>query len=263
MGAAILRVSKMQEKWFAKLSAALDSNSRKSDANRPESWSSRLSLWAQKYSMFVLPFITVIREGLEAVVFVGGVSFATPASAVPLPTIMGLIAGFFVGWVIYKGGNTLHLQIFLIISTCLLYLVAAGLLSKAAWNFDMYQYARLVGGDVAEAGAGPGSYNIHKSVWHVNCCSPSYNVKSGWMIFYAIFGWQNSATYSSVIVYNIYWIVVSAWFLWQLYCEKRQQKQSATGSDTALSQTAESTETPSGVIGGHDAKEHSEVIVPV
>lgn len=28
-----------------------------------------------------------------------------------------------------------------------------------------------------------------------------------------VFGWQNSATYSSVITYNIYWIVVSAWFL--------------------------------------------------
>lgn len=47
------------------------------------------------------------------------------------------------------------------------------------------QYAKAVGGDVAEVGSGPGSYNIHKSVWHVNCCSPSYNVGSGWGIFNA------------------------------------------------------------------------------
>ena len=47
------------------------------------------------------------------------------------------------------------------------------------------QYAKAVGGDVAEVGAGPGSYNIHKSVWHVNCCSPTYNIDSGWGIFNA------------------------------------------------------------------------------
>ena len=36
---------------------------------------------------------------------------------------------------------------------------------------------------MAETGAGPGSYNIHKSVWHVNCCSPGLNGGAGWGVF--------------------------------------------------------------------------------
>jgi len=36
----------------------------------------------------------------------------------------------------YRGGNAASLQTFLIISTCFLYLVAAGLLSKSVWLFE-------------------------------------------------------------------------------------------------------------------------------
>ena len=47
---------------------------------------------------------------------------------------------------------------------------------------------------------------------------------------FIVFGWQNSATYSSVIVYNVYWIVVIAWFLSQLYLEKRQRRLDASSA---------------------------------
>jgi len=96
-------------------------------------------MWSKKYAMFLLPFITVVREGLECVLFVGGVSFASPATSFPLPVVTGLLGGSIIGWLIYKGGNTVRLQWLLIASTCVLYLVAAGLLSKAAWSFDTYQ----------------------------------------------------------------------------------------------------------------------------
>ena len=38
--------------------------------------------------------------------------------------------------------------------------------------------------------------------------NPELNGGGGWGIFNAILGWQNSATYGSVISYNIYWIAV-------------------------------------------------------
>lgn len=120
---------------MAKLSIALDSSAQ----TTKETGTSRISTWSKKYAMFLLPFITVLREGLECVIFVGGVSFAAPATAFPLPVVTGLLGGSAIGWLIYKGGNTVRLQWFLIASTCVLYLVAAGLLSRAAWSFDMYQ----------------------------------------------------------------------------------------------------------------------------
>lgn len=32
----------------------------------------------------------------------------------------------------------------------------------------MQQWNKIIGGDAAETGVGPGSYDIRKSVWHVN-----------------------------------------------------------------------------------------------
>lgn len=119
-----------------------------------------------------------------------------------------------------RGGNFASIQIFLIASTCFLYLVAAGLFSRSVWNFEMHKWSKIIGGDAAETGSGAGSYDIRKSVWHVNCCNPEIGGGGGWGIFNALFGWQNSATYGSVISYNVYWIAVIATFLAMGYNEK-------------------------------------------
>lgn len=62
MGAALLRISKLQDKWKVKIARALESK----DAS-PIPVRGRVKKWAEKYAMFILPFITVLREGIEAV----------------------------------------------------------------------------------------------------------------------------------------------------------------------------------------------------
>ncbi|KAI1093352.1 iron permease FTR1 [Rostrohypoxylon terebratum] len=215
VGAALLRVGKMQEKWRVKLAKAVEAPVL-TGGNR-NGWFKR---FAEKYAMFVLPFITVLREGIEAIVFVAGVSFSAPATAVPLPVVVGLIAGIIVGYILYKGGAGAKLQYFLIASTCLLYLVGAGLFSRSVWYLENQKWNNVIGGDAAELGDGAGSYDIDKSVWHVNCCSPELNGgEGGWGIFNAILGWTNSATYGSVISYNVYWIAVMIAFVTMRYKE--------------------------------------------
>ena len=157
----------------------------------------------------------------------------------------------------------------------MLYLVAAGLFSKAVWLFEeqkvrlselstismlnVFKWNQQIGGDADETGDGPGSYNINHSVWHVNvscphcclplsltlfqCCSPELNGGGGWGIFNALLGWQNSATYGSVISYNLYWIVVVAGFLTLRYIEKNEK--SSAGATT----TAEATSNSDNAIG--------------
>ena len=88
------------------------------------------------------------------------------------------------------------------------------------WAFEQHAWNRVVGGDAAEVGSGPGSYDIHKSVWHVNCCNAEINGGGGWGIFNAILGWENSATYGSVLSYNLYWLAVIAAFASMRYYEK-------------------------------------------
>ena len=51
------------------------------------------------------------------------------------------------------------------------------------------------------------------------CCNPKLD--GGWGVFNSLFGWQNSATYGSVISYNVYWIVVMVIFMAMRLREKR------------------------------------------
>lgn len=213
MGIAMLRINKMKEKWRIKLADAL----LRDTTNSKDRF--KIGHLTKKYCMFVLPFITCLREGLEAVVFVGGVGLKTPATAFPLPVICGLIAGIFVGWLLYYFGSTSSLQVFLVASTCVLYLISAGLFSRGIWGFEMYQYSKLSGGDAAEKGSGAGSYDVSKSVWHVNCCNPEKD--HGWDVFNSLLGWENSATYGSVISYNLYWLAMIATLMLMLYDEQR------------------------------------------
>ncbi|CAK7894567.1 plasma membrane iron permease [[Candida] anglica] len=212
MGIAMLRVNKMKEKWRVKLAKALIQDTE----NKKDRF--KFGHLAKKYCMFILPFITCLREGLEAVVFVGGVGLSTPATSFPIPVITGLLAGGAVGGLLYLGGTTTSLQIFLIISTCILYLISAGLFSRSVWFFEMYRLTKKAGGDIAEGGSGPGSYDITNSVWHVNCCNPETD--NGWDVFNALLGWQNSATYGSVLSYNLYWVAVIVTLFLMLYEEK-------------------------------------------
>lgn len=53
----------------------------------------------------------------------------------------------------------------------------------------------------------------------MQCCSPVTNGGSGWGVFNAILGWTNSATYGSVISYNLYWIAVMLGFISMRYQE--------------------------------------------
>jgi high-affinity iron transporter len=90
--------------------------------------------------------------------------------------------------------------------------VAAGLLSRGVWSLENNTWNHPIGSDASETGSGPGSYGIRQSVWHVNCCSPSLNGGGGWGILNTI-GWTNSATYGSVISYNLYWLAIILWFV--------------------------------------------------
>jgi high-affinity iron transporter len=56
---------------------------------------------------------------------------------------------------------------------------------------------------------------------HQQYGSPYIKGGGGWGILNGILGWQNSATYGSVISYNVYWISIIVLFLSMRYNEVR------------------------------------------
>lgn len=66
MSLAMLKSQELQEKWRGKLGDAMqNANEKRSVRNL-----------SAKYALLILPMITVLREGLEAMIFVGGVSIS-------------------------------------------------------------------------------------------------------------------------------------------------------------------------------------------
>lgn len=68
---------------------------------------------------------------------------------------------------IYYSGSRVALHFFLIISTCILLLIGAGLFSSACGSYQMYVFTQGVGSDVSELGDGAGSFRVQGNVWHL------------------------------------------------------------------------------------------------
>ncbi|KAG8958710.1 high-affinity iron permease [Tulasnella sp. 419] len=152
MALTMLRVDKAKSKWRVKLQKAFleEQNSGAPTSrfaqynifrrHKNEDLTSRGSRW----TLFLLPFFTVLREGLEAVVFIGGVSLGQEATSIPLAAIVGLLCGFIIGYIIYASSSRTALHIFLIISTNFLLLIGAGLFSKSVGNFERHQFNKII-----------------------------------------------------------------------------------------------------------------------
>ncbi|KAF9435747.1 high-affinity iron permease [Entomortierella beljakovae] len=196
MSFAMLKSQDMQEKWRGKLAQSMN------NMDTQQSIGKR----SRKYALLILPFITVLREGLEAMIFVGGVTFEEEAKAIPLAAICGLLAGALVGFIIYRGGNRLALHRFFVFSTCLLLLIAAGLFVKAINAYEMDKWNKIVGGDADDAG----SYDPRGNVWALSYGNPN-NPTSGFAQFCnAIVGWNNVASVGTIVGYCVYWIGIIA-----------------------------------------------------
>ncbi|KAF8804681.1 iron permease FTR1 [Phlegmacium glaucopus] len=223
MGVTMLKMDRAKAKWRIKLQHAFD-------GKRVDSRTS-----TGKWVLFILPLVTVLREGLEAVIFVGGVSLGQPATSIPIATIVGIVCGLVIGFVIYEFASRTTLSIFLVVMTNLLLLIGAGLFSKAVGAFETNAFNKLLGVNGDDAGGdGPGSYLVQGNVWHLNCCNPDNSADGqGWTIFTAIFGWTNSATLGTVLSYVFYWLAVMAVLVYTKFKEGRTKlfgRESAAGT---------------------------------
>ncbi|KAF9033925.1 iron permease FTR1 [Hymenopellis radicata] len=213
MGVTMLKMDRAKAKWRVKLERAF--SGRRADGKTKTG----------KWAFFILPLITVLREGMEAVIFVGGVSLGQPATSIPLAAIVGIICGLIVGFLIYTFASRTTLTVFLIAMTNLLLLIGAGLFSRAVGAFERNSFNKLLGADVDDAGgSGPGSYRVQGNVWHLDCCDPENNLDSqGWSVFNALFGWSNNGSIGTILAYVFYWLAVIAVLVYFKFKEGRMK----------------------------------------
>lgn len=141
------------------------------------------------WGIMSVTFFAVVREGLECVVFLAGLTSSYPPQSMPIPAIAGVITGGFLGVMFYRGGRQMGIRVFALISMAMLFLVAAGLIARAFTEF-------------VELGmdGGPIVYDA------TECCGTNTPF---WGFLRIIFGYNAEPTLIEFLIYFSYWIVLA------------------------------------------------------
>ncbi|KAA6417637.1 MAG: iron permease FTR1 [Trebouxia sp. A1-2] len=164
----------------------------------------KLNAKSGKWGIWVLAFTTTLREGLEAVVFIAGVSAGLPVSSIPFPAVIGIIMGLTVGFILYWTGKKISdIAWFMYGMTGFLFLIAAGLVGRSFVGFESVGWFGYYGFPTS---ARPWQ-NQTLWNWSQKCNS---NIQTNWEcgILYAIFGYQDQGTAIWLFAYFGYWVEI-------------------------------------------------------
>ncbi|KAI8318679.1 hypothetical protein GQ54DRAFT_314272 [Martensiomyces pterosporus] len=124
----------------------------------------------------------------------------------------------------YRSGNAMSFHWFFVVSTCLLYLIAAGLMAKAVGFLEEHTFAKYAGADPDASGV----IDVRVNVWALDYGNPEGNSgNGGWQIFNSILGWSNVATYGTIISYCLYWVCLAAYLVYLGIHEKNIDRKQA------------------------------------
>ncbi|AAW41815.1 hypothetical protein CNBB3800 [Cryptococcus deneoformans B-3501A] len=241
MSLAFLRLPHAQTKWRLKLLSAYQSQSNDVESDsRPGSPDGRPhdnSLGhpsqvttnprrrrANRASaiLFGLPFITVLREGLEGIVFLGGIGLSESPSSVIGGGICGLFAGALCAYLLFSSTTPLSVHTFTTFSSLLLFLIGAGLASRSAYALERQYFINHVGAAAAESGNGPGSYRVKGNIWHLTWWDPEPGSGDNWaQVAQAVLGWNNTGTWWTISTYMFYWLLITFTLIYMKWAEGR------------------------------------------
>lgn len=89
-----------------------------------------------KFGLFLLVFISVLREGIETVIFLGAASFVAARENSIGGALLGIIAAIILGYFLFVAGKKLNLKKFFNVTSIILILFASGLVAHGIHEFQ-------------------------------------------------------------------------------------------------------------------------------
>jgi len=144
------------------------------------------------FGLAFLAFISVFREGIETVLFLGSASFTSTGTQLLIGGILGLAAAAIIGYAIIRYSVRLNLRTFFNVTGVLLILFAAGLVSRGLAEFE-------------EAGLVPA---LIEHVWDTNWIINDQSTLGA--LLTSLLGYHGAPSLVEILGYLAYWIVVVA-----------------------------------------------------
>jgi high-affinity iron transporter len=148
-----------------------------------------------RWSLALLAFQAVGREGLETVVFTLAIIFSTSTANALTGAIIGLAGALVIAFFIYRLGHKLNLAKFFTVIGCLLMVFAAGLLADTVENLQQLGWVRV----------------LNVPMWHTGQILSEDS--SFGDVLHSFFGYSDAPTPLQLMVYVAYLAIVIVAFL--------------------------------------------------
>jgi len=142
------------------------------------------------FSLFLLGFIVVLREGAETALFFRAISFQTSSKELIIGGIIGIITSIILALIFFISTKKINLSLFFRITGILIMFIAAGLLSSSLHEF---QEAKIIP-------------VIKESVYDISNFISSDSITGG--ILKSLFGYNPSPSLLEIIIYLAYVSVI-------------------------------------------------------
>jgi high-affinity iron transporter len=147
----------------------------------------------QSYGLAGLAFVSIVREGIETVLFLGSVSFTSTGVQTLIGGALGLLVAVLIGIAIIRYSVRMNMKMFFNATGILLVFFAAGLVANGI-------------GEFGEAGIVP---PLVGHLWDTN----SFIAEDGHtgQLLHALFGYSAAPSLSQILGYVAYWMIVGLW----------------------------------------------------
>lgn len=147
----------------------------------------------KKYALLSLAFISVFREGIETILFIGGVSSSEDPTGVLVSALFGALAAMGLAIGLFRGVVNLDLKKFFNVTSIILILFAAGLFAHGIHEFQEL-----------------GWFGPEESFLNTPLFVIPLSDKEGVLgpLLRALFGYQDKPTPLEILAYVFYWVAI-------------------------------------------------------
>jgi len=142
-----------------------------------------------KFGVFSVVFVSILREGIETVLFLGAARFSEEINSL-LGAIIGIFVAIILGIIFYQGTSKINLKLFFTLTSYFLIFIAAGLLAHGIHEFQ-------------EAGIIP---ILIEHIYDINFILDEKGTFGSF--FKGIFGYNGNPSLIETIAYVVYMVVI-------------------------------------------------------